>query len=206
MNYSSKLDIILGPMFSGKTTKLLEVMDTLDQQNIKYLAVKPEIDDRYTDKTDNNFIVSHNLKKKECRVVSNLKEVLEEIQKNKTISSTRSESIEYVIVDEAQFFQHLYAFCIICLEKLNINVIVTGLDGDYERKPMGEILNLLPIANNITKLSARCNICNKEAIFTHRISKEKEQVLIGGSDKYVPLCRYHYVLENNLMGNSIDSF
>ena len=84
MNYSSKLDIILGPMFSGKTTKLLEVMDTLDQQNIKYLAVKPEIDDRYTDKTDNNFIVSHNLKKKECRVVSNLKEVLEEIQKNKT--------------------------------------------------------------------------------------------------------------------------
>ena len=51
-------------MFSGKTTKLLEVMDTLDQQNIKYLAVKPEIDDRYTDKTDNNFIVSHNLKKK----------------------------------------------------------------------------------------------------------------------------------------------
>lgn len=204
MNYSSKLDIILGPMFSGKTTKLLEIMDTLDKQNIKYLVVKPEIDDRYTEKTDNNFIVSHNLRKKECRVVSNLKEVLDEIKKNKTILSTRSDSIEYILIDEAQFFQHLYAFCIICLEKFNINVIVTGLDGDYERKSMGEILSLLPIANNITKLSARCNICNSEAIFTHRISKEKEQVLIGGSDKYVPLCRYHYIKENNLLDNSID--
>jgi len=203
MNYSSKLEIILGPMFSGKTTKLLEIMDTLDEQNIKYIAVKPEIDNRYTD-DNNNFIVSHNLKKRECQVVSNLKDVLKEIQKSKTIESTRSETIEYVIVDEGQFFQHLYAFCLICLEKFNVNVIVTGLDGDYKREPMGEILNLLPIANNITKLSARCNICNAEAIFTHRTSTEKEQVLIGGSDKYVPLCRYHYVLENNLISNSIE--
>ena len=52
---SSKLDIILGPMFSGKTTKLLEIMDTLDNKNIKYIAVKPQIDDRYTSK-DNNAI------------------------------------------------------------------------------------------------------------------------------------------------------
>ena len=45
MNLNSKLDIILGPMFSGKTTKLLEIMDTFDKQKIKYLAVKPKIDD-----------------------------------------------------------------------------------------------------------------------------------------------------------------
>ena len=63
MSLNSKLDIILGPMFSGKTTKLLEIMDTFDEQNIKYLAVKPKIDDRYTSGSkDTNFIVSHNLK------------------------------------------------------------------------------------------------------------------------------------------------
>ena len=84
------------------------------------------------------------------------------------------------------------------------NVIVTGLDGDYQRKPMGEILNLLPISNNITKLSSKCNICNKEAIFTHRTSQEKEQVLIGGIDKYVPLCRVCYVSENNLLANPVE--
>ena len=47
--------------------------------------------------------------------------------------------------------------------ELNINVIVTGLDGDFQRKPMGEILDLLPIANTITKLSDKeiSDICIK---------------------------------------------
>ena len=55
---SSKLDMILGPMFSGKTTKLLEIMDAFDKQGIKYIAVKPNIDNRYNDSDKNNFIVS----------------------------------------------------------------------------------------------------------------------------------------------------
>lgn len=204
MNQNSKLDIILGPMFSGKTTKLLEIMDALDREGIKYMAVKPHIDDRYTEKNENNYIVSHNLKRKECKLSSNLKEVFQEIKSNKTISSTRSESIQYVIIDEAQFFDHLYNFCLLCLEKLKINVIVTGLDGDYQRQPMGEILNLLPIANTITKLASKCHICQAEAIFTHRIVADGEQVLIGGSDKYIPLCRNHYIEKNNLLADSLE--
>ena len=205
MSLNSKLDIILGPMFSGKTTKLLEIMDTFDEQNIKYLAVKPKIDDRYTSGSkDTNFIVSHNLKKRECKLIDNLKEILEEIKKFKTISSTRSYSIQYIIIDEAQFFDNLYNFCIICLERFGINVVVTGLDGDYQRKPMGEILNLLPIANTITKLKSTCHICKGEAIFTHRFAGNSDQVLIGGSDCYYPLCREHYVEENSLSTESFD--
>lgn len=198
MNHNSKLDIILGPMFSGKTTKILEIMEAFDKKGIKYFAVKPHIDDRYTENIDKNYIISHNLKKLHCKVTSNLKEVFEELE------SMRSESIQYVIIDEGQFFQHLYDFCLLCLEKLKINVIVTGLDGDYQRKPMGEILNLLPIANTITKLASKCNICQEEAIFTHRIVNESDQVLIGGSDKYIPLCRTHYIEKNNLLTDSLE--
>lgn len=102
------------------------------------------------------------------------------------------------MIDEGQFFNNLYNFCILCLEKLNINVIVTGLDGDYKRKPMGEILDLLPIANTITKLSSKCNVCQEDAIFTHRTVSNTDQVLIGGCDEYIPLCRKHYV-EKNIM-------
>jgi len=204
MNGNSKLDIILGPMFSGKTTKLLEIMDALDNEGIKYIAIKPQIDDRYTQNNENNYIISHNLKKRECKVSSNLKEIFEEISTNRTIKSTRSESIQYVIIDEAQFFQNLYSFCLLCLENLKINVIVTGLDGDYQRKPMGEILLLLPIANTITKLSSKCQECQEEAIFTHRIVNDSDQVLIGGSDKYIPLCRNHYVEKNNLVTDSLE--
>lgn len=182
---SSKLDMILGPMFSGKTTKLLEIMDMLNKKKIKYIVVKPTIDDRYTD-NNNNFIVSHNLKKKECIVTKNLDNIIEEIKKDN--------NIKYVLIDEAQFFSGLYNFCIYCLEKININVVVTGLDGDFLRKPMGEILNLLPIANNITKLSGKCNHlnCINPAIFSHRTVSDKSQVLIGGGDKYISLCRTHY--------------
>ena len=204
MNQNSKLDIILGPMFSGKTTKLLEIMDALDREGIKYFAVKPQIDDRYVENNENNYIISHNLKKKECKVSSNLKDVFKEISANRTISSTRSDSIQYVIIEEGQFFQHLYNFCLLCLEKLNINVIVTGLDGDYQRKPMGEILDLVPIANTVTKLASKCNVCQQEAIFTHRIVNDSDQVLIGGSDKYIPLCRNHYIEKNNLLTDSLE--
>ena len=192
MNNSAKLDIILGPMFSGKTTKLLDIMDAFDKKDVKYIAIKPEIDNRYTD-TDNNYIVSHNLKKKQCNITSNLKDIFEEIKVKQ-----ESDSIQYILIDEGQFFNNLYNFCILCLEKLNINVIVTGLDGDYKRKPMGEILDLLPIANTITKLSSKCNVCQEDAIFTHRTVANTDQVLIGGSDEYIPLCRKHYV-EKNIM-------
>ena len=192
MNNSAKLDIILGPMFSGKTTKLLEIMDAFDKKDVKYIAIKPEIDNRYTD-TDNNYIVSHNLKKKQCNITSNLKDIFEEIKVKQ-----ESDSIQYILIDEGQFFNNLYNFCILCLEKLNINVIVTGLDGDYKRKPMGEILDLLPIANTITKLLSKCNVCQEDAIFTHRTVANTDQVLIGGSDEYIPLCRKHYV-EKNIM-------
>ena len=204
MNQNSKLDIILGPMFSGKTTKLLEIMDALDREGIKYFAVKPQIDDRYVENNENNYIISHNLKKKECKVSSNLKDVFQEISTNRTINSTRSNSIQYVIIEEGQFFQYLYNFCLLCLEKLKINVIVTGLDGDYQRKPMGEILDLVPIANTVTKLASKCSVCQQEAIFTHRIVNDSDQVLIGGSDKYIPLCRNHYIEKNNLLTDSLE--
>ena len=198
---SSKLDMILGPMFSGKTTKLLEILDVFDKQNIKYLAIKPKIDDRYNESDKNNFIVSHTFKKRECMVTSNLSSVLEVIQKSK---EDDSQVLEYVIIDEAQFFKNLYNFSITCLEKLKVNLIVTGLDGDFMRKPMGEILDLLPIANTITKLSAKCHHkdCCEPAIFSHRIVAEQSQVLIGGSDMYVPLCRNHYLEYQNINTNS----
>ena len=201
---NSVLDIILGPMFSGKTTKLFEVMETLDKKGIKYLAIKPQIDDRYNDDNKNNFIVSHNLIKKECSVTSNLKDVFEQLKSNNLNCEDDSEKIQYILIDEAQFFNKLYNFTLLCLETLNINVVVTGLDGDYQRKPMGEILQLIPIADNIIKLSSKCAICNEDAIFTHRIVDDNDQVLIGGSDKYIPLCRKHYVEKNKLVTSSLD--
>ena len=143
-----------------------------DKQKIKYLAVKPKIDDRYTsgDK-DTNFIVSHNLKKRECKLIDNLKEILEEIKKFKTISSTRSDSIQYIIIDEAQFFTDLYEFVKSAVEIHNKNVVVIGLDGDSDRENFGQIHKLLPLCDDIVKLKALCSQCKDgtPGIFSKKI-------------------------------------
>lgn len=68
-------------------------------------------------------------------------------------------------------------------------VIVAALDGTYQRKPFGDICNLIPLCENITKLNAICMLCQKEAAFSKRITKEVQTVDIGGSDKYLAVCR-----------------
>lgn len=68
-------------------------------------------------------------------------------------------------------------------------VIIAALDGTFQRKEFGSILQLVPLAENVTKLSAVCVYCQKDAPFTMRISEETEVELIGGADKYVAVCR-----------------
>lgn len=68
-------------------------------------------------------------------------------------------------------------------------VIVAGLDGTFQRKPFGRILELIPRAEKVMKLSAVCMYCNKDAPFTQRIVDNCEIELIGGEECYKPVCR-----------------
>lgn len=68
-------------------------------------------------------------------------------------------------------------------------VVVAALDGTFQRKPFGSILKLVPLAENVTKLSAVCVLCQRNAAFSMRISDETQVEVIGGSDKYVAVCR-----------------
>ena len=78
----------------------------------------------------------------------------------------------------------------------NNKVYVCGLDGDYKRKKFGSILDIIPLCDDVIKLKAICQECKKaEAIFTHRLSNEEEQMVIG-NDKYTSLCRKCYNLLN----------
>ena len=68
-------------------------------------------------------------------------------------------------------------------------VIVAALDGTYQRKPFKHVLELVPLAEKVTKLSSICMYCKRNAAFSHRISSEKDVEIIGGAEKYVALCR-----------------
>lgn len=55
------------------------------------------------------------------------------------------------------------------------------------------MLDIIPLADSVTKLTARCELCGKRAFFTLRKTQEMQTELIGGADVYMPVCRHHYV-------------
>jgi thymidine kinase len=182
MDKMPKLDIIIGPMFSGKSCELIRRIRLLKVLEKQFLVLKPIIDDRYSRKQE---IVSHNLDKEPCLMITKLNDSFEYI----------TSECDTIFIDEAQFFSDLKQFVLTILEKHNINVVLVGLDGDFERKPFGQILDLIPYCDNLIKHKALCKFCNDgtEAIFTHRKTNSKEQVLVGTKVEYVSVCRKHYL-------------
>jgi thymidine kinase len=69
-----------------------------------------------------------------------------------------------VAIDEGQFFANIVDFCEYLADN-GVIVLVAALDGTFQRKPFGNIINLLPLAEKVTKLTAVCVYCAKEASF-----------------------------------------
>ena len=89
------------------------------------------------------------------------------------------------------FFEDLYDFTLLMLTKYKKYIYVCGLDGDFQRNKFGNILDIIPLCDEIIKLKAICNECKDQALFTYRLGEEKEQKVIGVKN-YVPLCRECY--------------
>lgn len=78
---------------------------------------------------------------------------------------------------------------------LKKHVVVSGLDGDCFRNTFGDIIKLIPICDSVDKLTAYCNKCNDGTLapFSKKIIQTSNSLIdIGGSDKYIPVCRHHY--------------
>lgn len=175
-----KLELIIGPMFSGKSTELIRKIRLLNQIGKPILVIKPTIDIRY----NQTKITSHNYESADCIVLDTLSQLNEsELPKYDTI-----------IVDEGQFFSDLTDTVINWLNNFNINIIIGGLDGDFQRKPFDNILQLIPHSNKCNKLNSLCSVCKDgtEAPFTFRLTESMDKVLVGGSELYIPLCRKHF--------------
>jgi len=106
-------------------------------------------------------------------------------------------------IDEGQFFPDVVSFCE-QMANMGKVVIVAALDGTFQRKPFGSILELIPMAEDVTKLTAVCVMCQGSAAFTKRLGEEQEIELIGGEDKYIAVCRscYHIPIKKPVMPTS----
>jgi thymidine kinase len=101
---------------------------------------------------------------------------------------------DVILVNEGQFFPDLYEFVDTILQLYQgKKIYVCGLDGDFERKKFGQILDLIPLCDKVTKLTSLCSICKDgtPGIFSKRISGETEQMVVG-FDNYIPVCRRCY--------------
>lgn len=178
---TGRLELIIGPMFSGKSTKLIEYLDRYESIGKSILKITHPIDNRYGD----NIISSHNNIQRSCIGIENLKDVF---------SLDEYKNSEIILLEEGQFFKDLKIFAKKVVDDDNKYLIISGLSGDYRREPFGELFDLIPIADSIEKLSAFCKKCNDGTlgIFTKRIVKNNETILVGNNDSYIPVCRYHY--------------
>ena len=101
---------------------------------------------------------------------------------------------DVILINEAQFFEDLEDVVIDMVENCDKEVELCGLDGTYSRTKFGNgaIFNLMPLADHIEKLSGQCSQCSQKSSFTFRISKDEGDIVIGGADKYIPVCRKCY--------------
>lgn len=177
------LELYLGSMFSGKSSAVIAAIRRKAVIGIPILCITHVADTRYA----KNAIASHNGESQPAMAVAELMPLLKE-------DCLRSSS--YIIIEEANFFPDLKQFVITAVDILHKNVLCVGLDGDYDRKPFGQILDLIPYCDSITKFKALCSLCKDgtDACFTDRISTlVVDQLVVGGADKYQALCRQHYL-------------
>jgi thymidine kinase len=188
---SGYLEIILGSMYSGKSTRLVEIYKKCKFCNISVTVINHTIDNRY----DDELLSTHDKVKIPCIKSERLTDVWSENYLN---NNTRIEekyivrSSDVILINEGQFFEDLYE---VVVEMLNNNkkVYICGLDGDFERKKFGSILDLIPLCDKVYKLTSLCSLCKDgtSAIFSMRLTNEKEQTVVG-SDNYIPVCRKCY--------------
>lgn len=178
MNIRGQIQVIFGPMFSGKTTELLRRIKRYQVANHPCIVIKYEKDNRY----DADGIATHDrqtLRASACSVLGHIKH----------------KAMDYSVVgiDEGQFFPDIVEFTEE-MASLGKVVIVAALDGTFQRQGFGNILNLVPLAESVVKLNAVCMHCYKDAAFTKRLGSEKKVEVIGGADKYMAVCRdcYHF--------------
>ena len=173
-NKKGVIEVICGPMFSGKTEELLRRLKRSIIAKNKVAVFKPKIDNRYSDE----FVVSHNNNSIKSITIDNSNEILE-----------LSKDINIIGIDEIQFFNvDIIEICIKLANK-GKRIIVSGLDKDFQGIPFGIMPNLMCEAELVTKLTAICNQCGDYAAFTKRISDNKDQVLLGETDIYEANCR-----------------
>ena len=182
METYGKLELIMGNMFSGKTSELIRRINREKSINKRILVINYIHDNRYA--TDS--VATHDNLKVNCLKLSKLSD----------ITQKHVEQYDSFFIDEGQFFKDLYDRVLLLVDIYHKHVVVSGLDGDIYRNPFGEMTKLIPLCDTVDKLTAYCSVCSNgtPAPFTKKKINCDQLIDIGSTDKYIPVCRTHYFI------------
>ena len=188
------LELFIGPMYSSKTTSILEIYKKCKFCNIPVTIINHTIDNRYHD----TMVSTHDKIMAPCLQAYQLNDIwtnsgyqnsgnMKDLWAYNAVKDS-----DVILINEGQFFSDLYDVVVDMLS-YNKKVYVCGLDGDFERKRFGQILDLIPLCDKVTKLTSLCSQCKDgtPGIFSMRLTTETQQTLVG-SDNYIPVCRKCY--------------
>ena len=177
-----RIEVITGPMFAGKSEELIRRINRLKYAKKNFLVFKPLLDDRYSE----TEVVSHRNRREKSIPISKPEEIYNYLKEN----------TEVICIDEVQFFDEKIIHIIDELANKGLRIIVSGLDTDFKGNPFMVTAKLLAKAEFVTKLTAICAKCGKEATMTQRLingqipSVNDEVILVGASESYEPRCRH----------------
>lgn len=167
------LTIVGGPMFSGKTTWLINYISHLTYGS--FILMKPKIDTRY----NKNACVTH----------SGVSLPAINLDVKKPNFPTFGREIKTILIDELNFFSSQKLMPIfITQQKLGRNIIGAGLLYDYKKNSFGATLPLSKKAHTFIQLYAQCDLCKKDANHSYRKVAEKSQFLLGAKETYGACC------------------
>ena len=180
------LHLIVGPMFAGKTSAIQSVVRRYSSIGKTTLVLTAAIDTRYQDADTVTAVVTHDKSMLQATAIG-IRELIGVIETD-AFAHTFA-----IVIDEAQFFEGLYAFVTLSLAA-GKHVVVVGLDSDAEGHPFSSVLDLVALADSVEKKTALCGLCGDgtPAIFTKALGTRKERIAVGGADLYAPVCRKHF--------------
>jgi thymidine kinase len=180
-NTPGVLEVITGPMFSGKSEELIRRLKRARIARQRVAVYKPDIDLRY----HRNSIASHSSQTHDAVPVASVEEL-------RALLYPQLDDIEVIGIDEVQFLSPDIIPLVLDLVALGKRILLAGLDTTFANEPFGPVPNLMALADTVTKLSAVCMVCGQPAIHTQRLGASQELVVVGAAGLYEARCRLHF--------------
>lgn len=179
------LRLILGPMYSGKSTQLKQLVRRYLASKMRCMTIKYQKDDRY----NKDYIATHDLEVLNSDIVQNIVTL-----HLSDISDDQIQHVDVIAIDEGQFFNDIHDVVWRWVVDFHKTVIVASLDSWHNLKPCMNVLKLIPLAQEVVKLNAICTTCYRDcASCTHRLKDLESDENVGGSDLYEAACLSCYM-------------